>query len=142
MISEDRQWFKCKGASAEALAELRQVIDADLPEKYYELMAYTNGGEGALPVFPFLFCLYSVEKAKSSARGRAWSDFPDFFIIGDNGGNELIGFDLQAERRWRIVTIDSMNIDLDACVGNVAPDFDTFLQMIGIKSDCFNTTSE
>jgi hypothetical protein len=62
MIPSDREWHSAHAASATALADLRSAAPARLPAAYLELLAFSNGGEGPLPVDPFNLCLHSAEE--------------------------------------------------------------------------------
>lgn len=58
--------------------------------------------------------------------------FPDFFVIGGNGGLEVIALDTRGECEGAIVSFDMTNIDLDESVFNVARDFDDLLTKIKV----------
>jgi hypothetical protein len=49
---EGRDWFAVSGATAEELLRLRAVAPPDLPQRYLDLLAFSNGGEGSLPIEP------------------------------------------------------------------------------------------
>ncbi|WP_454688511.1 SMI1/KNR4 family protein [Achromobacter aloeverae] len=135
MISETRDWFKADGATTDVISALRSVSPAAVPARYYELLAFSNGGEGPLPVQPFNFCLDTAEEVAASARdGRYKEFFADFFVFGGNGGGELIAFDMRVDAPWPIVAIDMTNIDLEESVASVAPDFEKFVEMIGLEA--------
>lgn len=65
---QDREWRKVDGAPADAIAELKSVAPTVLPDSYFALLAFSNGGEGPLPVQPFWFQLYPAEEATRIAR--------------------------------------------------------------------------
>ena len=52
---EGREWRKAEGASQEAIALLKSVAPVDLPESYFSLLSFSNGGEGPLAVQPLWF---------------------------------------------------------------------------------------
>jgi len=136
MIDPDRDWHAAEGASADALARLRDVAPVQLPERYLELLAFSNGGEGPLPVQPFRFCLYPAEEAAEIEREGDFREFfPDFFVFGGNGGGEVIALDLRAAEPWPVVYFDMMNISLHESIQPLAPDFDAFLGLVGIDED-------
>lgn len=133
MINEGRQWFKCEGASVNALVALENIVDVELPKKYFELLAFTNGGEGPLPVSPFTLCLDSAESAASFNATSSPSAISDFFIIGGDGAGELIGFDLRGAAPFPVVAIPCIGDGLiDA--RHIADNFDMLVQIIGLES--------
>jgi hypothetical protein len=132
---EGRDWFAVNGANAEDLARLRAVGPADLPQRYVDLLAYSDGGEGPLPVNPYNLCLdparIVAEQIESKNNGQA--DLDGFLIFGGNGGGEYLAFDLRRGSPWPVVTIDMV-----AGVGSaevVAPNFDAFYDQIGVEGD-------
>ena len=136
MIASDREWHPARAASATALADLRSVAPARLPPMYLELLAFSNGGEGPLPVDPFNLCLYSAEDVIEIERERSYREFfPGLFVIGGNGGGEAIALDVRGAEPWPIVYFDTTNIDLQESVRPLAPDFDSFMAMIGLVGD-------
>ncbi|MDH4987931.1 hypothetical protein QEZ47_20895 [Aminobacter anthyllidis] len=50
-------------ASSAAIAQLRSGAPVDLPESYFSLLSFSNGGEGPLPIQPLWLCLYPAEEA-------------------------------------------------------------------------------
>lgn len=132
---EGREWFAQPGASPETLGALREAAPAALPESYYRLLAFSDGGEGALPVDPYNLCLDSAAEVRERiARGHDEDpDLSGFLIFGSNGGGEHIAFDLRNGAPWPIVYIDMI-----AGYGSVAPltpSFDALLDIIGIDSE-------
>lgn len=51
-VLQNREWHKVDGASADAIAALKSLAPVDLPESYYALLTFSNGGEGPLAVQP------------------------------------------------------------------------------------------
>jgi hypothetical protein len=136
MIPPDREWHPAHAASATALADLRRVAPAGLPATYLELLAFSNGGEGPLPVDPFNLCLYSAEEGIEIERQGSYREFfPEFFVIGGSGGGEAIALDVREAEPWPVVYFDTTNIDLQESVQPLAPDFDSFIAMIGLPGD-------
>jgi hypothetical protein len=133
MIASDRRWSFHSPAPSRALEELRGVAGSDLPNEYYNLLAFSNGGEGPLSIEPGYFALDTAEDAASNKRQRTFEEFfPGFFVFGGNGGGELIAFDLRDAKPWPIVMIDMTNIDLDESVVKIADNFPVFLEAVGL----------
>jgi hypothetical protein len=131
-VLEGREWHKFKGASAEALVLLKSVAPADLPESYYSLLSFSNGGEGPLAVQPLWLCLYPAEEVAQIERDGTFKEFfENLFVIGGNGGGEAVAFDLRKEKPYPIVAFDMTNIDLPESVQPIAPSFDAALELIG-----------
>jgi hypothetical protein len=133
MMLEGRDWLTASGAAADELSRLRAVAPHDLPERYLELLAFSDGGEGPLPSQPYNLCLDSAgtvaETIESENHGQA--DLQGFLIIGGNGGGEYIAFDTRNGAPWPIVTIDMVAGGGSAEV--IAPDFDTSYDRIGVE---------
>jgi hypothetical protein len=134
MIPADRVWYKFPGASREALQELRANVGVELPDEYYDLLAFSNGGEGPLSVSPYNFCLDSAEDATKYKVTKSYEEFfPGFFVFGGNGGGEYIAFDLRGSKPWPVVAIDMTNINLSESVQLIAIDFPSFLALVGME---------
>lgn len=136
VILSNREWHAADGASADALSDLRDAAQVPLPARYLDLLAFSNGGEGPLPVQPFNFCLYSAEEAAQIEREGTFKEcFPGLFVIGGDGCGEAVALDLRAAEPWPVVAFDMTNIDPDESVRPIAPDFDAFVGLIGVSAD-------
>ncbi|WP_421580913.1 SMI1/KNR4 family protein [Shinella sp. M31] len=128
---EGRNWTGENGATSDDLARLRLAAPENLPQRYLDLLAFSDGGEGPLPVSPYNFCLDSVTTVTatiaSSNHGQA--DLDGFLIIGGDGGGEYIAFDLRSGRPWPVVSIDMVAGGDSAAL--IAADFNAFLDQIG-----------
>jgi len=134
MFSADSAWIKVPGASAPALEELRAAVDLDLPRAYFDLLSFSDGGEGPLAVSPYNFCLHSAAEAMLAwVQGTYREFFPGFFVFGVSGGGDYIAFDFRKSEPWPVVAIDMTNIDLSESVDLVAHDFQSFLALIGAE---------
>jgi hypothetical protein len=56
-------------------------------------------------------------------------------MIGGSGGGEMIALDVRGTEPWPVVYFDTTNIDLQESVQPLAPDFDSFIAMIGLADD-------
>ena len=129
---EDREWHKAEGASAEAIALLRSIAPVDLPESYFSLLSFSNGGEGPLSVQPLWFCLYPAEEVAQLERDGTFRQFfGKLFVIGGNGGGEAVAFDLRESEPYPLVSFDMANTNLAESVWPIAPSFDAALELIG-----------
>lgn len=134
---EGRDWFAKPSASAEELEEIRGVFPKSVPVSYFDLLAYSNGGEGPLPVNPFNFCLDPVVTALDAFHSRNYDrpDLDGFLIIGGDGSRELIAFDMRMAQPGVIVTIDIVEGPDSAEM--IAENFEGFIDLIGKKTaDC------
>lgn len=131
---EGLDWFSVTGATAEELARLRTVAPDDLPKRYLDLLAFSNGGEGPLAIEPYNLCLDSAmtvaDTISSDNHGQA--DLEGFLIFGSNGGGEYLAFDTRRRIPWSVVTIDMVAGGNSATI--IAPDFDVFYDRIGIET--------
>lgn len=131
-VLQNREWHKVDGASADVIAALKSLVPVDLPESYYSLLTFSNGGEGPLAVPPLWFQLYPAEEAAQIERDRTFREFFEgLFVIGGNGGGEAVAFDLRANAPYPVVAFDMTNIDLQESVRPISPSFDALLDLIG-----------
>lgn len=128
---EGRDWFAVPAAPQELLDKLKQVAPVELPASYYQLLAFSDGGEGPLPVNPFNLCLDASNQVTEAIRTKNYGqpDLADFVVFGGSGGGEILAFDLRGVAPWPIVTIDM--VVGAASAEQVAPDFDAFMELIG-----------
>ncbi|WP_313557340.1 SMI1/KNR4 family protein [Agrobacterium cavarae] len=125
------QWQKVAGAAPHAIDALKSVAPVDLPESYYSLLSFSNGGEGPLAVQPLWFRLYPAEEAtKIEMDGTFREFFERFFVIGSSGGGEALAFDLRGSEPYPVVAFDMVNTDLSESVTPVAPTFEAVLELI------------
>lgn len=129
---QGREWHKVDGASSDAIAALKSIAPVDLPESYYSLLSFSNGGEGPLAVQPLWFCLYPAEEAAQIEGDRVFREFFEgLFVIGGNGGGEAFAFDLRETEPYPLVAFDMTNINLSESVRSIAPSFDAAMELIG-----------
>lgn len=130
---EGREWFPQPGASAEVLNTLKSVAPVELPESYYRLLAFSDGGEGPLPVSPFNLCLDPAQMVVDAIRSgnSCDADLTGFLVCGSNGGGEYVAFDLRGEGHRPVVCID-MIVGAESAE-QIARDFDELLSMIGVE---------
>lgn len=130
-----RDWFRTEGASEQAIDQLLSVTYAELPTSYISLLRLSNGGEAPLAVQPYLVILDDAESvAESVDHAEHEQFFPGFIMIGSNGGGEYIAIDTRKSPPWPVVAIDMINSNLDETVLPIAPDFDAFIELLGIDS--------
>lgn len=136
MLGSDRKWLNRPGASASAVQQLKQALAVELPEAYFDLLSYSNGGEGPLPRHPLRCCLDPAEVVTTNWRKKAFEQFfPGFVVFGGNGGGELLAFDIRDCEPWAVMTIDMTDINLEESVVPVATTFTDFLDMLGISKE-------
>jgi hypothetical protein len=125
------------GATPEALARLSAAAPALLPNSFYVLLAFANGGSWPAGAGQFSFRLSSAECIAESCaweprKPNAAHEFlRGFILIGANGSGACVGFDIRGAPPWPIVEID-MAADPDERIVAVAKDFDAFLELLGI----------
>lgn len=133
MIPSDREWYRVPGAAQDLIDCLRSTTPVELPSGYYELLRFSNGGEGPLAVQPFYFQLDPAEYMLETIRNGTHEEFfPGFLMFGSNGGGEFVAFDLRGSSPWPVVYIDM--VAGPESVELVAPDFDGFVELIGLES--------
>src|SRR5262249_43729596 len=122
-----------------AIEQLRKAVPRQLPDPYLALLRTTNGGEGPLARQPYYLRLDPAEVVAEAAASKQHEEFfPGFVVIGSNGGGEFIALDVRAPGPLAVVAIDMTNIDLEESILPIAPDFDAFIDLIGIDAltDC------
>ena len=116
-ILHNLQWQKVAGAAPHAIDVLRSIAPVDLPESYYSLLLFSNGGQGPLAVQPLWFCLYPAEEAaKTQLDGTFREFFEGLFVIGSSGGGEALAFDLRESEPYPVVAFDMANANLSESV--------------------------
>jgi len=132
---EGRDWHKASGASVKELAQLGAIAPANLPSRYLDLLAFSNGGEGPLSIKPFHFQLDPSNVVVDTIRGanHGQADLRGYLIFGSNGGGEYLAFDTRDGPPWAIVMIDMVAGGESAEI--IAPDFDAFCDGIGIEAE-------
>ena len=133
MIEENKDWYKFEGATDGEINQLINAVDFELPQKYLELLRFSNGGEGPLLVQPFNFVLDSINDAISMLSVEHYQiSSPDHFIFGGNGGGELIAINVKTGES---VSIDATNANLEEGSLLVAKCFEDFVKYIGVESE-------
>ncbi len=90
------KWERRSGASAEALADLRDGAPPSLPVTYVRMLSICNGGRGSDPFGPGRVELWQAEEVVLRNRGLALAArLPGFLAIGSQEGGELLAFDLR-----------------------------------------------
>jgi hypothetical protein len=132
MLPPERDWRSRAGANSQTLAALRAAAAVELPGEYIRLLAWSDGGEGPLPVQPCWFQLYPASETIEIWRSAVYVEFfPGLLVFGGNGGGEAVAFDLRGPAPWPVVYFDMTNIDLAESIRPLAPDFPTFLEIVG-----------
>ncbi len=127
----DGQWHGVSGASQEALARLREVAPQVLPEQYYQLLAFSNGGEGPLEVMPLILVLDSAQCA-ADPENIAFHEqtLPGLFVFGSNGVGDFMAFDLRGPAPpWPVVWFSA--IEPQESIQVIAADFAQFMARVG-----------
>ena len=130
------RWFAVDGASAEALAALRVVSPMSLPESYFALLAFSNGGEGPLCVQPLWLSLFPAEEVvRLQLAGTFRESHPNLLVIGSNGAGEAVAFDLGTPEPYTVVAFDMSNGEQGEGVQPMAESFDRMLELIGYDEE-------
>jgi hypothetical protein len=118
-------WLSAAGASPEVLNRLQREV-VGLPESYLDLLRIGNGGEVGLCVNPYNLCLDSAEDALDYWSSGTYTK-QDVFVIGGNGGGELIAFDLKSAVERRVICFDPISPDDSTEV--IAENFDELMEL-------------
>ena len=130
---EGREWRTKTGASTEDIEALTDIVPIRLPQELLDFLRFSNGGEGPLAVQPLWFVLYPAEEIVEIERSGTFKEFFEgLFVFGGSGGGDAVAIDLRQHPQSKIVSFDMTNIDLDESVLEVAPDFPSFLALVGV----------
>lgn len=131
---QGRDWHGAAGALPQDLEQLHAAAPQEVPASYLRLLSITDGGEGPLPVNPFNLCLDTAREVidRLTTGNYHQPELDGFLIFGGNGGGEYLALDMRLMRPWPVVTIDMVAGPASAEV--VAPDFDKFVDLIGVES--------
>lgn len=127
-----REWSSRPPGSEEAIEQLQHAAPGVLPLGYVELLRYSNGGAGPFALPLLYFMLYEAEYAKEvnqSAEHRQF--YPEYFVIGSNGGLETIAFDTRATVPWPIVMYDAIAGTESGVL--IAKNMEEFIGAIGVE---------
>ncbi|TFF13929.1 hypothetical protein EXW72_07250 [Pseudomonas sp. BCA14] len=128
-VKLNSDWIGNEGASIEALNALRAAAPRDLPFEYYQLLTYSNGGEGPLTYPLFNFCLDPAETASDASQIALFEEIASgLFVFGGDGGGQLFAFDLRGAAPWPIVRFDG--VDPRGSMFTVAARFSEFAKLI------------
>lgn len=129
-----RDWSPDPPASEDAIHKLASAAKLALPEEYFSLLRYCNGGEGALGVEPYWLVLYPIAEVIDLNEHEFYRDeFPELFFIGGNGGGELLALQTARPRPWPIVMIDPI-AGLES-TEVVAASMAAFINAIGVETE-------
>ncbi|MBK9208525.1 MAG: SMI1/KNR4 family protein [Anaerolineales bacterium] len=132
---KDANWNKEESAKLEAVQKLVDDAGKELPKDYLDLLLYCNGGEGELGIKPGWFRLWSAEDVIQLNKDYEIEKYiPEFFGFGSSGGGELIAFDMQKDKSWKIVMIPFVSMSPDEA-RIIANNFEEFVKAIGRRFD-------
>jgi len=130
-ILKDADWEKREPAKPETIQNLIDYATDELPKEYLALLRYSDGGEGKLNLETGWFMLWSSAEVIELNKGyEIDKNLPGYFGFGSNGGGELLAFDMESGRPWKIVMIPF--IPMSAKEAEViANNFEEFIKAIG-----------
>jgi hypothetical protein len=130
-VGLDGWMYREPPASPEAVQSLSAGAPPGLPDEYFELLRFSNGGGGELGVEPGWFQLWRAEDMLEFNQKSGLTEFlPGFFGFGSNGGGEILALDLRAGPTCQVVMVTATGLDLDDVV-TIADTFSEFLEALG-----------
>jgi hypothetical protein len=126
-------WRSVGPASEDDLKKLRRAFREVPPDRYFELLHYSNGGEGDFGAAPGWFAPWSAAEVMNFNRiYEVQERLPGLVGFGSNGGSEMFAFDTRTQP-WPVLAIPFAADDpLQATW--VAQDFDAFFALIGVPA--------
>lgn len=130
-ILKDADWDKNEPAKPEAIQNIIDFAKDELPKEYLALLRYSDGGEGKLYLEIGWFALWSSAEVIELNKGYEIDKYlPGYFGFGSNGGGELLAFDMEGGKPWKVVAIPF--IPMSAREAEViAKNFEEFIRAIG-----------
>jgi hypothetical protein len=122
-------WLSAAGAPPEVLNRLQREV-VGLPESYLALLRIGNGGEVGLSVSPYNLCLDSAEDSLDYWLSGTYTKH-GVFVIGGNGGGELIAFDLESDAERRVICFDPISPNDSTEV--IAKNFEKLLEFCEVE---------
>lgn len=117
-------------ASDTAIDRISQIAPEPLPDEFFELLRFSNGGEGPLNLPPLYFMSYEAEFICELHLDPNYCEiWPGMFQFGSNGGLEAIAFDIRGSGPWPIVMFDPV-AGIESS-GVIATGIADFIQAIG-----------
>jgi len=127
----ERNWTGLPPATEAEIEGLKNSIDVDLPKEFWDLLRFSNGGEGDIPLAPLIFKLDEIQEIIGLKNDEFYkSEFPNLLFFGGNGGLEMIAFDLR-KKPYSVVMIDP--IGGEESVIEIAPNITEFIKAIGLE---------
>ena len=129
-ILKDAVWDTKEPAKPESIERLVANVGKALPSEYLALLRYSNGGEGSLDIDPGRLQLWSSEEVLEHNRGYEIAEhIPGFLGFGSSGGGELLAFDTQSGKHWKVVMIPFIPMSAKEAIV-IANDFREFIRAI------------
>jgi hypothetical protein len=101
-----------------------------LPASYLDFLRLSDGGHADMSGYPSYVRIWSARTVIQYNEGYEVKEFlPDFLGIGDNGGPDMLGFDLRAGQPYPMKAIPFTPMEWEAAI-DVASDFDSFVLQI------------
>ena len=130
-ILKDANWDKEEPAKPESIQKLIGSAGKELPKEYIALLRYSDGGEGRLGIQPGWLKLWSAADVLECNKGYKIEEYlPGFFGFGSSAGGELLAFDTQGGKPWKIVMIPFIFTSAKEAVV-IAKDLEEFILAIG-----------
>jgi len=131
-VTDVESWYKLDGATDDEINLLRNSISFKLPDLLLTFLKFSNGGEGELSVQPYNFVLDSInEIIETNSSGEIKDNYPNFMIIGGDGGGEYIALDVVTNE---IVSLDMCNSDIAESRVVVASTIEQFFSLCGFDN--------
>jgi hypothetical protein len=125
-------WRSVGPAPEEDLKKLRRAFHAPLPEAYFELLRFSNGGEGELGAAPGWFAPWPAADVMHFNRiYEVQERLPGLIGFGSNAAAEMFAFDTRRTQPWPVLAIPFAVDDVEQATW-VAKDFDAFVALIAV----------
>ena len=130
-ILMDVKWNKKAPADPRLVQNLVDSVTEELPEEYLALLLYSDGGDGKLGIEPGWFQLWAAAEVQVLNKSYEIDKYlPGFFGFGSNGAGELLAFEIEYGKPWKIARIPFISMSAMEAV-MIANDFEEFIRTIG-----------
>jgi hypothetical protein len=128
-----REWLGNPPASASVIAALSAWWAAPLPAEYLRFLRLSDGGQGDFDGYPTYIRFWSAGTVvENNDDYQIQRNAPGLLGIGDNGGLDIVAFNICGPEPWPLVAVPFAPMELASAIP-VAPSFAELLARLRRK---------